>query len=99
MNNQIDLLKERILNKKGKGDKTKLTDILDLVREFSCLGEIIGRDFEVKDKDGKLIYTIHQKPITISQLNVIFKEFATLKKLDAEREAAKWNGKGGKKIK
>ena len=61
----IDQLKERVLGKKGKYQETELTNILDMVREFSCLGEIIGRDFEVKDSKGKLMYTIHQKPMAI----------------------------------
>ncbi len=88
----IDQLKERILkNKKG----TELTNILGMVREFGCLGEIIGRDFEIRNPEGKLVYKIHQKPIAIKQLNVLLKEFMNLRKLDDEREAAKWGGKKG----
>ncbi len=90
---QIDQLKERILGKKGKTKETELTHILNMVREFSCLGEIIGRDFEVKDSKGKIIYTIHQKPMAIKQMNTLLKEFATLKRMDDEREAAKWGTK------
>jgi hypothetical protein len=94
MTNPIDLLKERVLNKKGKNKETELTTILDMVREFSCLGEIIGRDFEIKDAKGELLYIIHQKPMAIKQMNTLLEEFATLKKIDNEREAAKWGGKG-----
>jgi len=89
----INQLKERVLGKKGKYKETELTNILNMVREFSCLGEIIGRDFEIKDSKGKLIYTIHQKPMAIKQLNTLLKEFVTLKKMDDEREAKKWGVK------
>ncbi|HUU88654.1 MAG TPA: hypothetical protein VMX17_12995 [Candidatus Glassbacteria bacterium] len=90
----IERLKERILEKKGSKKETELTSLLNMVREFSCLGEIIGRDFEVKDSNGKLIYTISQKPIAIKQMNTLLKEFATLKRMDDEKEAAKWSTKG-----
>lgn len=94
MQSPIDRLKERILSGKGRSQGTELTSILNMVREFSCLGEIIGRDFEVRDAKGKLIYTIYQKPMAIKQMNTLFKEFVTLKKLDDEREAARWGEKG-----
>ncbi len=93
MQSPISQLKERILGRK-KYRETDLTNMLDMVREFSCLGEIIGRDFEVRDLNGKLLYNIHQKPMAIKQMNTLLKEFATLKKIDDEREAAKWGVKG-----
>lgn len=94
MQDQINRLKERVLGKKGKYEETELTDLLDMVRGFSCLGEIIGRDFEIRNPEGKLLYVIHQKPMAIMQMNTLLKEFVTLKKRDDEREAAKWGGKG-----
>jgi hypothetical protein len=94
MSSPIEQLKDRVLNKKGKSSRTELTDILDMVREFQCLGEIIGRDFEVRNAKGELIYTIRQKPIAIKQLNTLLKEASILKNEDAERENAKWGGKG-----
>jgi len=91
----VEKLKQRIFSKGGKGKKTELTDILDMVREFSCFGEMIGRDYEVRNKEGELLYTVRQKPMAVKQVNVLLKEFAVLKKLDNEREAAKWSkGKG-----
>jgi len=95
MQSPIERLKERILGKKNKHQGTELTDMLDMVREFSCLGEIIGRDFEIRDCQGKLIYTIHQKPMAIKQMNVLLKELAILQNRDNKREAAKWGGKKG----
>ncbi len=88
MQSPVNKLKDRIIGKKGKSSETELTSILSMVREFSCLGEIIGRDFEVRDSKGKLIYTIRQKPMAIKQFKTLLKEFTTLKKMDYEREAA-----------
>ena len=93
----IQKLKERILEKKGTKKETELTTMLNMVREFSCLGEIIGREFEVKDSKGKVIYTISQKPMAIKQMNTLIREFAVLKRIDDEKEAAKWNTKGKNK--
>ena len=97
MASQLQQLKERILGNKSKKQATDLTNILDMVREFSCLGEIMGRDFEIRDPKGTLLYVIHQKPMAIKQMNTLLKEFASLKRIDHEREAAKWGGKGGGK--
>lgn len=90
MESQINQLKERVFEKRSKFQETGLTNILAMVREFSCLGEIIGRDFEIRNSTGELVYTIRQKPIAICQLNTLLKEFVTLKNLDDEREAKKW---------
>ncbi len=97
MKSPIEQLKERILAKRGKNQETKLTGLLFMAREFSCLGEIIGRDFEVKDSKGKLVYTIRQKPMALCQLNTLLKEIGALKELDRKIEAKKWNKKGRKK--
>lgn len=93
-NPQIENLKNQVLHKKDI-ERTVLTDVLDLAREFSCLGEIIGRKYEVRDAEGKLIATIVQKPIALKQLNVVMKELSNLKKIDAEIEAKKFGGKKG----
>ena len=99
MPSQLEQLKNRIFSK-GSGNKgTALTDLLEMVREFSCLGEMIGRDYEIKDSKGKLVYTIRQKPMAIKQMNVLLKEFTNIKRRDNERESAKWGGKKGSKRK
>ena len=97
MGNPIESLKERVLFKRGKNKETELTAIVAMVRELSCLGEIIGRDFEVRNPKGELVYTIHQKPMAIKQFKLFLKEFITLKKLDDEKESKKWGGKGSPK--
>ncbi len=93
MESPLNQLKGRILGKKGKSSKTELTNILFMIREFSCLGELIGRDFEVRDPKGKLVFTIRQKPMAIIQLNKLLKEFGPLKQLDREIEEKKLGSK------
>lgn len=85
---QVSKLKERILKNKSQG--TELTSIIELIREFGCLSDIIGRDFEIKDSKGSVVYTIRQKPISIKQMNKLIEELYVLKKIDNEREASKW---------
>lgn len=93
MVSQIDTLKNRIFNKSKGTDKSGITDIIGVVRSLGCLGEVIGRTFEVYDKNNNLVYTIKQKPIKLTQLNILLKEVNTLKNIDAENEAAKWGSK------
>jgi len=89
----INQLRERVLGDK-KDQEREITIMLDMGREFGCIGEIIGRDFEIRDPKGNLIYLIHQRPMAIKQMNTLLKEFAVLKKQDNDREAAKWGTKG-----
>jgi hypothetical protein len=89
--NKVINLKSRILKHKSQG--TGLTSILELIREFGCLSDIVGRDFEIMDKKGNVVYTIRQKPIGIKQMNTLLEELHVLKKIDNEKEAAKWGKK------
>ena len=93
--NPIDRLKDRVFSKRQ--GRTGLTDIIDAARSFGALGDMLGRDYEVRDADGKVVATIHQKAIQVRQLNLVLKELSTLKKEDNEREAAKWGGKRGRR--
>ncbi len=96
MINKISELKERVLGNKSKHSETELTSLLNMAREFSCLGEIIGREFEVKDSNNKIIYTIIQKPMSISQMRIVVREFFKLKSMDNRIEAEKFGVKGNK---
>lgn len=89
--NPVDRLKDKVFSKKS--GRTELTDIIDVARSFGALGDIVGRDFEVRDPQDKLLATIHQKAIQTRQLNIVLKELYTLKKEDNDREAAKWGSK------
>jgi len=91
MNEQVNNLKSRIINSKKKD--TGLTSIIELIRELGCFSDIIGRDFDVLNPNGKVVYTIRQKPISILQLNTLLKELYILKDIDNDREAAKWGSK------
>lgn len=91
---QLKNLKNRIFRNKGRGEKqSELTAIIELARGLNCLPEILGRDYEVRDPKGKLVYTIRQKPITIKLLKSLLDEFEIIQKRDAEKEAAKWGSK------
>ena len=92
MENQLTKLRNRVFGKKNQ--ETDLTRILMVAREFGCLGDILGRDYEIKDSKGKLKFIVRQKPIAIKQLNTLLKEFVTIKKADDEKESAKFGGKG-----
>lgn len=83
MPNPLETLKNKIFSKK-ESSNSYLVDIIGLARELKCLPEILGRDFEVYDKDGTLIYTIKQKPITIPQLNILQETISELRKIDKE---------------
>ena len=89
MSKQLAQLRDRVLDK-----RTDLTIIMEIIREFSCIGEIIGRDFEVRNPEGEIVYLIRQKPMALKQMNLFIKEFIILKELDYEREVAKWGGMG-----
>ena len=91
MKTPVEVLRERVLQKKS--EESGLTPIMELIRSLGCFGDIIGREFEVKDKGGDIVYTIRQKPLAIKQLNVLLDELYILKKLDNKREAAKWGTK------
>ena len=88
----VDRIKQRILAPKNK--ETFLTLVLDMVRNFGGLSEILGREYEIVDKKtDKIKYIIRQKPITLLQLKILLDEYIKLKKMDAEIERKKWGKK------
>ena len=93
---QVNQLRNRILSKKGNLPGTELTELLFMFREFGCLGDILGRDFEIRNPKGELVYRVRQKPWAISQVKTLVKEFRILKELDNEIEKKKWGSKGKK---
>ena len=100
MQTPLEKLKEKVFGSKANQRETELTSIIQMAREFSCLGEITGREFEILDKFGNVVYFIRQKPMAIKQMRHLMREFITIKHMDEEREAKKFGGKkGGKGIK
>lgn len=77
--NNLDKLRNRI----GKGrNPTVDTIIYQLSKELHCLGDIIGREYEVSyDKLGR-VKTIRQKPMKIVKLMSLIREA----KHDMERQ-------------
>lgn len=98
MSSQLDLLKNRVFGQAKQGGQSELTNVIETARQLSCIGEILGRDYEIHDAEGKLLYTIRQKPMAIKQLNTLIKEVHILMKLDAERENVKWGKSKGKRL-
>ena len=84
----FDKLNKKLLEGK-KTEATPLTPIFQMIREFGGLGDILGRDFEVYDTNDKLKYKIVQKPIKITQLNILLEELGTIMKLEAEASKSK----------
>ena len=93
--NQIKELKERIFA--GKEEKiTFLDHVFDLIRETSCLPDIIGRTYHVKNpKTGKILYIIEQKPMDIKQLDILGKLLVKAMNRDTKKMNAMMGG--GKK--
>lgn len=92
--NQIDKLKDKIFNKTKT--VTEIESLIDLARELHCLDLIIGKDYEVFDSTGKLIYTIRQKPMKTIQLSVVAKALNKLR-VREQKEVERSSKKGKKK--
>jgi len=98
--NPIEKLQGKIFGGKSAAEATELTSILDLARDFGALGDILGREFKVYDKEGNLVYTIKQDSMKLSQLNNLIKEHIVLKKIDNENQQKMLGGsKGVSKVK
>jgi len=93
--NQLSHLKDKILNKKK--DYGLLTDLVELAKELGCLPDIIGRDYEVRDDKGKIIYTIRQKAMSINQLNTLMNQLQLVHKRENERMKKGNKGKSRKR--
>ena len=97
MQSDIDKLKARI-HGNGKTKRTPLMDFADVARELGCLGDMLGREFEIFDGDGKLLYRVKQKPINVKQYALIAQSVFKLKQEDWKNKSEFW-GKmlGGKR--
>lgn len=89
---QISKLKDRIF--RGEKQLSSVEAIMDFIRETGALSDILGRDFEVYNPSGELIYRIRQKPITIPKLNILLKALEALRERERkEVEKSKHRGK------
>jgi len=90
--NEINNIRDRVKNK-----ATTFSDveaIVDVARELGCIADLIGRDYEIRDSTGKLIYTIRQKPMKVVQLNVLSRALNSLREKEKKQLP---KGKGRKK--
>lgn len=58
----------------SKDTTTEVTSLFYLMRELHCVPDLIGRNYEIYDKDGILVYTIRQKPMNFAQINILLEE-------------------------
>lgn len=93
--NQLKKLKGKVFGKSNEIDDGGINSIIEMAKGLGCLPDIIGRDYEVKDASGKIIYTIRQKPMSIKQMNTLLKEFNKIQIKEDKRENEKF-GMGSK---
>ena len=84
MTNPLEKLQNRVLSKSGV-EPSELTGILDFAREFGCLELILGSEEEVYSTSGKLLYVIKKKPVSLSVLNTLLKEFDIMKRIEKQQ--------------
>lgn len=77
-------LKEKVLHK-GQGDGDGFLSLMQLIKEVGCVSDVIGRTFEVQDRDGKILYTVVQKPMNSIQLNTILYGLNELAKIEKQQ--------------
>lgn len=82
---KIEQLKQRILGggQKKKSEEDSLRPILEFAEAFKCLPEIIGREYEVRNPNGELVFTITQRSMSAKQFSNWLEEF---NKMNAERK-------------
>lgn len=69
------------------GERTsEFTSFFYLAKELGCLPDIIGRNYDVRDAKGELVFTIRQKPMTLVQARIFMSELSEHNKRE-EREA------------
>ena len=94
----MKLLDKVTLKENSSVKTTDLTPIVQLFKELGLAGDFLGREFEVKDAEGKLIYTVTQKGLGLNQINILLEELDTLNRLEKERmENEQKKGKSYKK--
>lgn len=68
----------------GRSRDSEAISLANLMREFGCVSEVIGRDYEVFDASGKLVFTIRQKAVSVGQLNTLLKVLYELQKYESD---------------
>ena len=85
----FDKLDKKISGKE-EAKQTPLSSLFDMAREYGCAGDLLGREYEVYDRKGDLLYKVVQKPMKSHKV------IALISELDALREIEKQNIKNSK---
>ena len=83
----VNELKNRILGKTNQSDG--LSGLVSFSREMGCLGDLIGREYEIKSPDGKVLYIVRQKAMKVKDLMILMKCLNEI--LKKERKTLKKN--------
>lgn len=81
MASPIQSIRDRIEGKKANSD---VENVVAFMRELGGVGDIVGRDFEVLDPDGKLIATIRMKPMPLAKFNILLKALARVNERESK---------------
>ena len=88
MTNPIRQLLSRITKKTSSAE-----NLVYLGRALGCIGDLVGRDYEIFDAGGKLVYRIHQKSFPCRTTNELMRHMNKI--IDKENQARK--PKGGRR--
>lgn len=59
-----------------------------VARDLGCLGDLLGREYEVRTPQGEVVFIIHQKPITVKQYGMVASTLEELNRKDREESEA-----------
>ena len=79
---QINQLNKKLFSKDKELSQTEI--LVDLIKDLGCMADILGRDYEVYDRNEVMVYTIRQKPMKTIQLNMILKALQSLRKREKD---------------
>lgn len=80
---------------KGKENST-LASLIHLMKELPAIEAVLGTHYEVKNKEGEVIYTITKRGLDFEQINILLEE---LEEYDKIQEKQMKKGKGLNKSK
>lgn len=69
---------KRINNKTSKGE---LLNLIHLMREFPAIEQVMGAEYEVRDRDGTLLFTITKRGLDFEQMQILLEEDAEYQKM------------------
>lgn len=82
MSGQLQEILNRITGKKK--EQTSLLPFFDVMREYGCADLILGKEYEITDSNGEVVYRIKQKPLSLRQVQELAKGLNELRRQEAE---------------